>query len=111
MARAQQTKTEHVEVLSSEPIPEVTLPPVSNEAPVVADATMRNPPQAAKGPEVEYFRVTRGGYVQSPGGVRSQLREGKEIDSLNYDPARLRQQGIRLERIRPEERASFGRID
>ena len=60
---------------------------------------------------MEYFRVTRGGYVQSPGGVRSQLREGKEIDSLNYDPVRLRQQGIRLERIQPEERTSFGRID
>lgn len=112
MARAQQqNKTEHLEILSNDEIPDVTLPPVTNEAPVVADATTRNPPTPAKGPPVEYFRVVRGGYVQSPGGVRSQLREGKEIDSLNYDPARLRQQGIRLERIQPEDRSSFGRID
>lgn len=113
MARASQqtNKTEHLEVLSNDPIPEVELPPVTNEAPVVADATTKNPPQAVKGPPVEYYRITRGGYVQSPGGVRSQLREGKEIDSLNYDPARLRQQGIRLEKIRPEDRSSIGRID
>jgi hypothetical protein len=110
MARLPQQKTEHLEVLSDRPIEDVELPPVVNAAPVVADATQKNPPVAAKGPKVEYFRVTRGGFVQSPGGVRSMLREGKEIDTLNYDVNRLRQQGIRMERIQPEERTSVGGI-
>lgn len=108
MARQQQ-KEEHTQVLDDGPIPDVTLPPVSNESAVVADATRKNPVTPVKAPDVQYYRVIKGGPIQAA-GYRSVLREGKEIDSVNYDIRALQQQGIRLERVAPEDRLRVGGI-
>jgi len=124
MARAQKTKTpegeEYVETTDSGDIPDVTLPPVTDEAPVKADATKRAAPvkadtapaEAPADPppkaNVRYFRVDQGGYILDR-GYRTMLRPGKVIDTLNYDPKRLASQGIRLTEIDASERpGNFG---
>lgn len=52
-------------------------------------------------PRVRRMRVVKGGGI-SMNSVRSHLKEGKIIDSQNYDFERLIQQGIRLEPVADE---------
>lgn len=98
-------KEEKVETISSGPIPDVELPPVTNENQVVADARAKNPKPKAEqvGPKPRYFRVTRGGMILH-NGYRTRMPAGKEIDDLNYDIRKLQQQGVQLQEISPEDR-------
>jgi hypothetical protein len=82
---------------------------VVDASPIRGDATSRNrvltPEEEAALPEVKRYRVTRGGMAlmkSGSGGYRARLKEGKEIDSLNYDVRDLQRQGIRVERINPD---------
>lgn len=100
------TEGEKVEVLSDEER-EIQLPPPDdvNRSTVVADATAKNKPaKPAEEPTkpTSYARVVRGGPVLE-NGFRTNLKEGKVLDSLNYNFKRLQQQGIRLEKIEKEE--------
>ncbi len=99
---------ERVEVIDAGEPQDGVLPDVSREPTVVADATHRNPAPPREAATARFFRVVRGGYFTAPGGAgRSQLREGKIIDDLNYPVASLQQQGIRLEEIAAHERDSY----
>ena len=115
MARAKKSDEgeEFSEVTDTGEIPEVNLPPVSNEATVKADATSkavpaRSPTTEEKPATVRYFRVDRGGYILDR-GYRTLMREGKVVDTLNYDPKRLASQGIKLTEIDADDRpGNFG---
>jgi len=113
MARTPRVKKdEHVEVLRDGPIPEVEAP-YSMESEVKADARDKNkpPPPTKKPPEVKVPRVFRVKEDKRAlvNGYRTILRAGKEIDTLNYDIRRLQSQGVKLEEIKPEDRAgAFG---
>jgi hypothetical protein len=68
-------------------------------APVVGSVMPKDPPPpAADAKKVRRFRVTKGGTV-STNGYRATLKEGKELDDLNYDIRSLATQGIHLEEI------------
>jgi len=116
MARAQKNPGEEFIESSGGDIPDVNLPPLVNEAPIKGDATQRNlmgasstdtestsestsaETTAAATPAVRYFRVERGGYILQK-GYRTRLREGKVVDSLNYDLKKLVTQGIKLTEV------------
>ena len=96
-------KNEQVEVLGLDEHV-VELPEVNDAARsvLVADATAREveiaptpPPEIV--PEVKRYVVTKGGSILN-NGFRVTLKEGKEIDSLNYDIVHVQRQGIRLQR-------------
>lgn len=53
------------------------------------------------GPKVTHFVVTKGGFILE-GGNRTRMHEGKVFNDLNYDPNRLRQQGIRFDECAPD---------
>jgi len=103
--RPQGKEDEQVQVLSRAEPEHIT--PKANDPDVVADATRREPKRTAeqraaaqqsKPKPIEYYRVVRGGRISAAGG-RTLMREGKVIDTLNYNPEKLRQQGILLERL------------
>jgi len=103
-------KGEKIEVLTPGTVddaPEIGLPPVSNEAALVADATENNPERIGdeadeQVPVVQWARVIKGGYFQAAGG-RTMLKEGKELNSHNYNFRQLQRQGIKLEIIEGPE--------
>lgn len=104
-ARDVPTQGEQVEILNDGEPEEKMLPPPEDVArsQVVADATVKNPeaqPEPTK--PTSYARVVRGGAVLE-NGFRTTLKEGKVVDSLNYNFKRLQQQGIRLEKIEKED--------
>ncbi len=54
--------------------------------------------QAAIGPKVRTYIVTRGGRVQTQtNGQRTLVHAGKPLDDLNFDIALMRRQGIEFE--------------
>ena len=69
----------------------------------------RHSPEAkAGGAQAKFYRVTRGGRVLDSSGQRIELKAMKEIDNLNYDIAKLKIQGIKLEEIKAEDRTIGG---
>ncbi len=68
----------------------------SNAPEVVATAV--NPGDAEGSPVVRRFMVEKEKNI-SHNGIRSILREGKEIDENNYDIASLVRQGVKLKEI------------
>ncbi len=98
------TSADKVDVISDEEAPEQMLAPPDdiNRSKVVADATAKNKAAPEPTKPVTYARVIRGGPVLE-NGFRTQLKEGKIVDSLNYNLKRLQQQGIRLEKCDKEE--------
>jgi hypothetical protein len=102
MARQKSDKEgENITVLSDEEHV-IELPNVNDAATavVVADATAKQLPDAPAPeeiPKVRRYVVVRGGPVLQA-GFRTNLKEGKVIDSLNYDIQHLQRQGIRLQR-------------
>lgn len=79
--------------------------PQEPSVPLVARAAVTSsvydPTKAGVGPRPKRYRVLNGGHI-TWNGNRTVMRAGKEIDSLNYDVTKLRQQGIKLEEIIPE---------
>lgn len=70
---------------------------------LVRDATENNPDRPS--PPVKKFRVIKGGTYSDPfTRGKATLKEGKEIDALNYDILSLQRQGIKLELIAEETR-------
>lgn len=129
--RAAQKAGEKAVVLSSGPIPEVKLGPVqvtgqtpgvaddvqtpidrtlldpTQVAPVVADATLRQPfgrkpadeEEEEKPKEAQYFVVLEDRFVtDKTSGARTKLRAGKVISTAHYDIRHLQTQGARLKR-------------
>ena len=92
---------EKVETLDAGPVKDRKLAPVEEQ-----DAAATTPKGSAvkpsddepEGPRVRYFTVVRGGVAQV-NGFRTRLKEGKEIDTLNYNIRALQRQGIRLAEI------------
>lgn len=56
---------------------------------------------------VTWYRVLADKFITGNGGFRSKLRAGKEFSSSMYNPKKLRAQGVQLQEITVEERASF----
>ena len=80
----------------------IEVPPLNDavRSVLVADATAKALPETPapeEVPVVKRYVVVRGGQVLQ-NGFRTMIKEGKEIDSLNYDVAHLQRQGIRLQR-------------
>jgi hypothetical protein len=76
----------------------------------VADATaksLKDAPAPEEVPAVKRYVVVKGGTVLV-NGMRTQIKEGKVVDHLNYDVAHLQRQGIRLQR---EETSNYGMVD
>ena len=71
----------------------------SNPAEVIAVAV--DPNENADSPTVRRFVVEKEKNI-SQNGIRSILREGKEIDELNYDIVALQKQGVKLREITAE---------
>jgi len=86
-ATGQDDKNESVQVLGNGPIPDVRL---------------ADPDAEAEAPKPKWYRVIKGGIVLD-GGFRARLKEGKEINSLNYNIRRLQQQGIMLQEFDPAD--------
>lgn len=101
MARTPKQKKETVETLSNEPPEEVT--PTISEPVVKASAVEKKPEKPVEVKPVKVYRVTRGGYALV-NGYRTRIHEGKEVDELNFDVARLKAQGIQLTEIPASER-------
>lgn len=95
----QDDKNESVQVLGNGPIPDVKLDGPT-EAVEVGSAVRDDPEAEAEAPKAKWYRVIRGGIVLD-GGFRARLKEGKEINSLNYNIRRLQQQGIVLQEFDP----------
>lgn len=96
---------ENIETLGTAPIADRLLDPTE-----IADAKAAEKVKVAVDPDAEqigpvkrFFVVTRGGTAQVS-GFRTRLREGKEIDNVNYDIRALQRQGIRLSEIDPNNR-------
>lgn len=68
---------------------------------IVADAVAARATTAVPTAEIRKARrfVVRKGGMISATGYRTMMREGKEIDDLNYDIRSLAQQGILLEEV------------
>lgn len=99
---------EQVEVLRHGGPDEVKLQPIVNDAPVRANALDRNGDvDESQMRRVRRFRVERGGSFLDPGGYRTRVPVGKEIDELNYDIRRLRTSGIQVVDITNEEPAQY----
>lgn len=89
-----------------EPVPE--LPPNTSTHPVkvggevrasaVAPSDAEKAEMVARERPVRKFVVVRGGVVTLD-GFRTRLREGKEVDDLNYDIRKLALQGIHLKEL------------
>lgn len=92
---------ESVTTLDAGPIADKEVPPVE-----VQNAKALEQPRSAvdgeteevEGPKVRRFVVMKGGVAQV-GKFRARLKEGKEIDTLNYNIRDLQRQGIRLKEI------------
>lgn len=123
-----QKSTEQVQTLSTGPVPEVKLAPVtvvgqtpgadfdtdvherdvvdvSDVAPVVADATRKNKPRDGEedAPKAEiFYRVMATKFVLVD-GARVQLKEGKEISSKHYNIRSLQKQGLKLKKFEQTE--------
>ena len=114
---------EHVTTLSNAPLDPV--PEMGGEmTAAAADAVAAlNPPRdlgvakalvdaepetlAPEAPAVQWFRVLADQYVMGAAGVRVKLRAGKELSSSQYNVARLKAQGVRLEPIEPGQVTTF----
>jgi hypothetical protein len=70
---------------------------------VKVDKVVDAKPPAGPPPEIRKFRVIKGGRINTSDGYMTRLHDGKVIDDHNYNIARLKQQGIRLEPYRDEE--------
>ena len=93
-------KGEQITVLSEEDH-DIELPPADPESEmlrsqVTGDAT-KKVEATVEAPPVKKYVVVRGGAVLC-NGHRTTIKEGKILDSLNYDIAHLQRQGIRLQR-------------
>lgn len=104
MARQRQADgSEEMIVMGGGSPEEVDLPPVGPSGEVVADATLKNAPET---PEVietvlkpDRYQVIKGGFILTRSGYRTNLQEGKVVDSFNYDIKGLQKQGIRLQAV------------
>lgn len=85
-----------------EGIEDPTFPKLVDPSPHLGDARDKSPILAADAvlpPKPKRYRVTRGGYILTPSGYRTILREGKELSDGLYDIERLKKQGIQLVEI------------
>lgn len=115
--RAAGKEGEHVEVLSSAPLPAddeptTRLRPILEQPnAVVGDATAGDDDHDARAeaeaPQRRYAIVTKGGKFLDKQGFRTSITTGKEVDSLNYDFAALQRAGIGLRPITEAERGQF----
>ena len=105
-------ENEQITVLGTGPIPEVQLDAhapgaeSAKEAPPIVQTRIKpgaevdDSEAAALAPKVRWFRVKKGGTVLE-NGFRTRLKEGKEINTANYNVRKLQQQGIQLEEFDP----------
>jgi hypothetical protein len=85
-------------------IPEVQAS-YDNTGPIIGSALEEQDPEViANAPKAKWYRVLQGGTVLE-NGFRCRIKEGKEINSFNYNIRKLQQQGIRLVEFNPEELA------
>jgi hypothetical protein len=67
---------------------------------VIKGAAVSEEELSDPGPPVERWEVVKGGNVQTTlNGQRARLVVGKVIDSLNYDIALVRRQGVELRAV------------
>ena len=99
---------QHVEVLNhSNPMDESGLPEVklspSPESYEAGSAIRDEDMEAAlDAPKPLWYRVIVGGTVLE-NGFRTRMKEGKELNSFNYNIRKLQQQGIKLQQFNPDE--------
>lgn len=86
------------------PIPEAETfdtPVVTPDVPIITQAydagSAVDPEEIIEAPRAKRYTVTHGGLISDPSGFRVRMHEGKVVDDHNYDIARLRKQGIKLE--------------
>lgn len=100
-SKDEQRKEEQVTTLDNGPVQDKGVEPTE-----VQDAKAMQPIKSAvdpdvdpkEGPKVRKFVIMRGGVAQV-GGFRAKLKEGKEVDTLNYNIRDLQRQGIQLREI------------
>lgn len=98
--RKQNDKEEHIEVLSSGSVPEVECGELASPR-FRGSAVVPNPDAEAAAPKPSWYRVIKGGTVLE-NGFRTRMKEGKEINNINYNIRRLQQQGIVLQEFDPD---------
>ena len=92
---------ERIEVLNpAAAVPDGSIPEASGA--VRGSALEKNPEPREEATPPKRYRVLGDKMFMDRHGYRAKMREGKEIDSHNYDIAALRRQGIKLEEI-PDE--------
>jgi len=96
---------ENITTLDAGPIAEEKLDPVeAQDAANVTDTrTALRDDDPVEGPQAKWYVVIKGGVAQC-NGVRARLKEGKELNDLNYSIRDLQRQGIRLAVIDPNNR-------
>ena len=92
-------ENEHVEVLSGQPIPDVPID--LTEGKIRGSAVVDDKDAAALAPKPKWYRVIRGGTILE-NGFRTRMKEGKEINNVNYNIRRLQQQGIAVQEFDPD---------
>ena len=104
MRKANQAK---VEVLSGGnpydegSVEEVKLDPNASSYEAGSAVTEEDLEAAKNAPKLLWYRVLVGGNVLE-NGFRTRMKEGKEINSFNYNIRRLQQQGIKLQAFDPD---------
>lgn len=101
MRKSKDDSKESVTTLDSGPIADKEVPSVEEVAAKALGqprSAVDGAPDDIEGPTVRRFVVMKGGVAQV-GGFRARLKEGKEIDTLNYNIRDLQRQGIRLREI------------
>jgi hypothetical protein len=98
-------KTENITTLNAGPIAEEKLEPVEAQDAAAATEvrTALRDDDPVEGPQAKWYVVIKGGVAQC-NGVRARLKEGKELNDLNYSIRDLQRQGIRLAKIDPNNR-------
>lgn len=113
MARQPKKEDEKVETLSThstEPVPdEPGKMTAAAQKAQPKEPTILEPAKAvakaapSPDPKVKWYRVMADRNVMSSNGFRARLRMGKELNSTQYNIAKLRAQGVQLQEMDPSE--------
>lgn len=98
--------TEHVQVLNhADPFDEnaVQEASIADSSPVYAGSAVSEDDAevARNAPKPVWYRVIVGGPVLE-NGFRTRIKEGKELNSFNYNIRKLQSQGIKLQQFDPD---------
>lgn len=104
-AKKERAEAELAELRANKQMTDATTVKQTEAAQVAVEAAAEQKQSTAS--TVRWFRVLNDKFITGNAGFRSKVRAGKEFNTTQYNPAKLRQQGVKLEEISEEDRGSF----